>query len=303
MRTTGLLARGAAVAAVFFMTTGFTNLEKAFAPKSELWERWEAHDPDAATVIDHSDWSRFLAKYVYPDPTGVNLVSYIDVTEEDRTALQSYLDDLQAVPISTYNRAEQEAYWLNLYNAVTVEVILDHFPVKGIRDIDISPGFFSDGPWGKDLVTVEGEDLSLNDIEHRILRPIWGDPRVHYAVNCASIGCPNLLPVAFTGETLDSMKSEAARAYVNHPRGVTIEGETATISKIYLWFSEDFGETPDAIKAHLMLYADPALAAALTGVKEIEYAYDWALNDGSDPDAVAALSRKTTRGDQNPLPN
>jgi len=303
MRMTGLLARGAAVAAAFLMTTAFTNLEKAFAPKADLWERWEKHDAASTATIDHSEWSRFLAKYVYPDTTGVNLVTYIDVTDEDRKSLQAYLNALQAAPISTYNRAEQEAYWLNLYNAVTVEVILDHFPVKGIRDIDISPGFFSDGPWGKDLVTVEGEDLSLNDIEHRILRPIWGDPRVHYAVNCASIGCPNLLPIAFTAASLDSMKSEAARAYVNHPRGVTIEGETATISKIYLWFSQDFGETPDAIKAHLMLYADPALAAALKGVKEIEYAYDWALNDGSDPDAVAALSRKSKRGDQNPVPN
>ena len=303
MRNTSLVVRSTIAAAAFLLTTGFTGLEKSLAPDADLWDRWTQHDPNATQTIDHSQWSAFLAKYVFPDQTGVNRVPYIDVTESDRAALQSYLGTLQRVPISTFNRDEQEAYWINLYNAATVEVILDNYPVKGIRDIDISPGFFADGPWDKDLVTVEGEDLSLNDIEHRILRPIWKDPRVHYAVNCASIGCPNLVPVAFDGSTLDSMKSEAARAYVNHPRGVSIAGETATVSKIYLWFSEDFGETPDAIKAHLMLYADPALAAALRGVTEFDYAYDWALNDGSDPDAVAALNRKLTRGDQNPVPD
>ena len=79
-----------------------------------------------------------------------------------------------------------------------MKVVLDHYPVDGIRDIDISPGLFAGGPWDKKLVEIEGDDVSLNDIEHRILRPIWRDPCIHYAVNCASIGCSNLRPTAFT---------------------------------------------------------------------------------------------------------
>ena len=104
---------------------------------------------------------------------------------------------------SLTSRDEQLAYWINLYNALTVKVILDHYPVKSILDIDISPGWFSIGPWGKKLVAVEGVEISLDDIEHRILRPIWRDPRIHYALNCAAVGCPNLLREAFTGATAE----------------------------------------------------------------------------------------------------
>lgn len=249
----------------------------AAAKSAKLWGIWAKHDAGSTATIEHGAWDQFLGKYVYPDQTGVNRIPYGQVSDQDHAILKAYIARLSGLTITTYNRAEQEAYWVNLYNALTVDVILDHYPVKSIRDIDIS-GLFSDGPWGKDLVEIEGHGVSLDDIEHRILRPIWQDPRTHYVVNCASIGCPNLLPVAVTAGTLDEIKTEAARAYVNHPRGVTIEGETATISKIYDWFSEDFGGSENTIRAHLMLYADPALAKAIEQVEDFDYAYDWALN-------------------------
>jgi hypothetical protein len=91
------------------------------------------------------------------------------VAPEDRTALEAYLKNLQSLPISSYNRVEQKAYWINLYNALTVNVILSRFPVPSIRDINISPGLFVRGPWGAKLLTIEGEKMSLDDIEHRIL--------------------------------------------------------------------------------------------------------------------------------------
>ena len=254
-------------------------LGPAFAKSASLWDIWAKHDEASTETIDHAAWTRFLGKYVLPDSTGVNRVPYGDVTAQDRTLLKSYIARLTGLTITSYNRAEQEAYWVNLYNALTVDVVLDHYPVKSIRDIDIS-GLFSDGPWGEDLVEIEGHGVSLDDIEHRILRPIWQDPRTHYVVNCASIGCPNLLPVAVTADTLDEIKTEAARAYINHPRGVTIKGDTATISKIYDWFSEDFGNSEATIRTHLMLYADPALEHAIEQVEDFDYAYNWGLNGG-----------------------
>ena len=99
---------------------------------------------------------------------------------------------LSGVAIGGYAPDEQRAFWINLYHALTVRVILSHYPVSGIREIDISPGLFARGPWDRKLIPVEGVELTLNDIEHRILRPIWRDPRVHYALNCASLGCPDL---------------------------------------------------------------------------------------------------------------
>jgi hypothetical protein len=137
---------------------------------------------------------------------------------------------------------------------------------------------FADGPWGKALVTVEGEPLSLDDIEHRILRPIWRDPRLHYVLNCAALGCPNLQPVAFTAANADDLLDAAARAYVNHPRGVRVEGERLYLSKIYSWYPKDF--EPEGVPAHMRRYADPNLGEAIGRTsRTAAIDYDWTLND------------------------
>ncbi|HLN86070.1 MAG TPA: DUF547 domain-containing protein, partial [Candidatus Limnocylindrales bacterium] len=175
-----------------------SNLAQA-APKAELWPRWQKHDPASQQKIDHGAWDRFLKQYVVvPHPSGINRVRYQAVNPDDQKALKSYLQTLQAQAISNYNRNEQKAYWINLYNALTVDLIISRFPVESIRDINISPGLLVRGPWGAKLLTIEGEKLSLDDIEHRILRSIWRDQRVHYALNWASLGSPNLQPVAYT---------------------------------------------------------------------------------------------------------
>jgi hypothetical protein len=176
-------------------------------------------------------------------------------------------------------RAEQMAFWINLYNALTVAVVLDHYPVATIRDINISPGLIARGPWGAKLATVAGERLSLDDIEHRILRPIWRDSRIHYAVNCAAIGCPDLQARAWTAEGLDASLDAAARSFVNDPRGVRIDNGRLVVSKVYDWFHADFGGTDAAVIAHPVRYAEPALAEALRGRSRLDAAeYDWALN-------------------------
>ena len=196
------------------------------APKADLWERWTQHDDRSMKWIDHTVWNQFLGVYVKSHPSGVSRVMYAAVTPSDQQMLQHYLETMQAIPISTYNRREQKAYWINLYNALTVSIVLDHYPVMSIRDIDISPGLFSDGPWGAPLLIIEGQRVSLNDIEHRILRPIWKDNRVHYALNCASLGCPNLAAAAYTAYNLESFLERGAREYINHPRGVVFESGT-----------------------------------------------------------------------------
>ena len=265
--------------AAFVFCTGFGSGERLFAPSADLWNRWQTHDASSTAVVDHGVWDRLLKNLVVPGTDGLNGLRYGAVSQADRQALGGYVTSLTALPIGTYNRAEQMAYWINLYNALTVKVVLDHFPVKSIRDIDISPGLFSDGPWGKKLVMVDGENISLNDIEHRILRPIWRDNRVHYAVNCASIGCPNLQTRAYVAASLDAMLESAARAYINSPRGVAIANGAITVSKIYDWFIADFGHDEKSVLAHLTKYAAPALRKQLSAIGKIEdVAYDWRLN-------------------------
>jgi hypothetical protein len=250
------------------------------APKAEPWARWERDDPTSAIVVDHTAWGTFLGRYLQMGGDGIARVDYGAVTAEDRGGLEDYLARLSAVPVTRLARDEQMAFWINLYNALTVDVVLDHYPVASIRDIAISPGLFSHGPWGKKLITVEGEPLSLDDIEHRILRPIWRDPRIHYAVNCASLGCPNLQPEPFTAKELGRTLDLAARAFVNHPRGMRIVGGALHVSSIYVWFDEDFGDGEQGVIRHLMAYADPPLAMELQQLDAIEGdSYDWRLND------------------------
>jgi len=217
---------------------------------------------------------------VTDDPSGINRVRYASVTPQDKEKLKEYLKSLQSVQVSGLNRDEQEAYWINLYNALTVKVVLDHYPVKSIRDIDISPGWFKDGPWGAKLVKIEAEEVTLNDIEHRILRPIWKDNRIHYALNCASLGCPNLQPEAFTGENTQTLLEKGAKEYANHPRGLRIEGNRLTLSKIYKWFWIDFGGSEDKVIQHLSQHVKAPLTQILSDLRgRIRYEYDWDLNE------------------------
>ena len=251
------------------------------APKADLWPRWEKNDPANKQKIDHGAWDAFLKKYVVaPHPSGINRVNYSAVAPEDRAALANYVKGLEGVAVSSYSRAEQKAYWINLYNAKTVELILTRLPVKSIRDISISPGLFSIGPWGAKLTTVEGEKLALDDIEHRILRPIWKDNRIHYAVNCASLGCPNLQPAAFTAENTESLLERGAREFVNHPRGVSLQSGKLKVSSIYVWFQEDFGGSAEGLMEHWDKYTTGSLKDALKNYKGgLDHDYDWRLND------------------------
>ena len=262
------------------LLSAFNPLEALFAPKADLWERWAAHDPASTAVIDHGLWQAVLGANVRASEDGINRVGYGAMTEKDNAALRRYLDQMRHIRISTHNRAEQRAYWINVYNAATMLLVRQHYPLKSISDIEIGAGLFSDNAWEHKLFRVEGEDLTLNDIEHRILRPVWKDPRLHYALNCASLGCPNLSATAFTGANGEQLLNDGAVAYVNHPRGVEMTGTGLRLSKIYLWFADDFGKSTGDVLAHLRTFALAGLAAHLdAGAKIGDYAYDWSLNE------------------------
>ncbi|MBN2808274.1 MAG: DUF547 domain-containing protein [Deltaproteobacteria bacterium] len=250
------------------------------APKAELWSFWLANDPASLQVVDHHLWQEFLNHNLVPGRDGINRLTYAKISPEDKKRLDDYLEQLTAVSVTKLKRSQQKAFWINLYNALTVKVVLDYYPVKSINDIAISPGWFVRGPWGKTLLAVEGRKLSLDDIEHRILRPVWSDPLVHYAVNCASLSCPNLQAEAFTGANLERLLEQGARDYINHPRGARFEQKRLVVSSIYKWFADDFGTADQAVIEHLKRYAAAPLRQQLQAVTKISaYDYDWHLND------------------------
>lgn len=252
----------------------------AAAPAANLWDRWTAHDPQSRKAVDHTRWNRFLARYVATSQDGINRIAYQAIRIADREMLKSYLADLAMVRATMLARDEQFAYWVNLYNALTIDVVLEHYPVDSIRDIDISPGLFADGPWGKALIEVEDVPVSLDDIEHRILRPIWRDPRIHYAVNCAATGCPNLAPMAYTASSIERLLAEGASAFVNHDRGCRIEDGELRVSSIYRWFAEDFGGKDAGVIAHLRQHAKGSRIPMLESISRIAgHSYDWRLNE------------------------
>ncbi len=264
----------------FMALAGCTTLEAQLAPAAEPMTRWQRHDPASRAALDHGPWTEFIVRYRVMGPDSVAHLRYAAVSAADRQALARYIGRLEASDVDALNRAEQLAFWVNLYNAVTVRTVLERYPVKSIRDIGLGGSLFQPGPWGAKLTRVNGEALSLDDIEHRILRPLWRDPRLHYVVNCASIGCPDLPPRALTGAAAETMLEAAARAYINHPRGASVRGGRLTASSIYRWFREDFGGSEAGVLAHLRRYADPPLAAALAGVTGVDrHDYDWRLND------------------------
>ena len=258
----------------------------AHAQTAKLIPAWDASDENSVARIDHTAWQEILNGYLRPHDSGVNRFDYgaLKANTGNTAKLASYLASLQSLDPRKYSRAEQKAYWINFYNALTVKVVADAYPVKSIKDISESllgklGGIFG-GPWDDVHAKVAGLDLTLNNIEHGILRPIWRDNRIHYAVNCASYGCPNLCPAAFTADNTEELLEAGARAYVNHPRGVEfMDDDFMIISSIYKWYVADFGGTEKSVIEHLVTYADKALATRLrTFAGSVDYEYDWSLN-------------------------
>jgi hypothetical protein len=254
------------------------NVANASFNKS-LWSKWELNNPLAKTIIPHDDWQKFLNEHVITNEEGINLVDYPNLSEDDHDLLKRYIDKMTAIDITSYNRDEQLAFWLNLYNALTVQIVANYYPITSIEEINISPGLFSIGPWGKKLITINNTMLSLDDIQNRIIRPIWNDPRTLYATNNASIGAANLSKKAYRGATIETALNEAAFAYINSLRGVQVIEGMLIVSKVYDWFQEDFGGAQQDVITHLKQFAKEPLQSQLRHVNDIEnYMYNWHLN-------------------------
>lgn len=257
------------------LLSGCTEIISRLAPSSEALEGWAAHDPNSTVQLDHSEFAAILQK----STTDRGGILRFDYANADKGAVERYVKKLLSVQPGSLNRHEQLAYWINLYNAATLQVVLDHYPVPSIKEIELEGSGLFGGPWNAKLFEVNGQRLSLNDIEHGILRPYWKDPRIHYAVNCASIGCPNLLREPYTAANVEERLNQQARAFINHPRGVSVNDDSVQLSEIFRWYRSDFGGSDETILEHVRLYADPELKKSLEGVSSVDsYDYDWRLN-------------------------
>lgn len=244
-----------------------------------LWEDWQQNAPLSKRHLSHRAWQQFIDTYVTNPVEGLSRVDYQGVTHSDKLHLKEYLVELSKVKITELNRREQLAFWLNLYNAITVNLILDHYPVRSIEEINISPGLFTTGPWEANQITIEGENLSLYDIRNRIIRPIWNDPRALYALHNGTIGSPNIFREAFDGRQLEAQLNQVASDFINCRRAVNVIKKKLILSKLFEWYEEDFGNEDRHVIKHLFQYANTPLQRQLKNMTTIDdYTYNWHLD-------------------------
>ena len=229
-----------------------------------------AEEPEAV-VVDHGLYADLLAKYVHQGK-----VDYRGFRIEEGE-LDRYLEVLEKADTGSLSRNQQFAFFINAYNAWTIKLILSRYPaLESIKDL----GNILRSPWEKQICRIDGKVMTLDDIEHGILRPRFKDPRVHFAINCAALSCPPLIPEPYRGSTLDRQLDSSARAFVNNPERNFLEGRTLFVSKIFKWFAEDFDN--DVI-GFFRRYAEEELKEALESRGdriEVKYLrYDWSLND------------------------
>lgn len=189
----------------------------------------------------HEKWDQILKQYTAKKGNQVYF-KYKELKKNEAT-LTSYLNELESLSkekFNTFNQNQKLALWINAYNAYTIQVILKHYPLKSIKDI--SSGWFSSGPWKDKFINLLGKKISLDNIEHDTIRKNFKEPRIHFAVNCASIGCPSLLQEAFVGAKLETQLDKAAKNFLQNKSKNYIKGSTLYLSKIFKWYGGDFDQ-------------------------------------------------------------
>jgi hypothetical protein len=221
-------------------------------------------------IVEHSIYATLLEKYVKQGQ-----VDYRGF-KTDEAKLDQYLNVLEKTDSDKLAPNDQFAFYINAYNAWTIKLILSGYPgVKSIKDL----GSFLKSPWEKKICRIDGDVVTLDNIEHNILRPRFKDPRVHFAINCAALSCPPLASEPYLGNTLDRQLDDAARAFINNPQRNYLKDNTLYVSKIFKWFAEDFNH--DVI-GFFLKYAKQDVKKELEAKRDkikIKYLnYDWSLN-------------------------
>ncbi|MCB2185831.1 MAG: DUF547 domain-containing protein [Deltaproteobacteria bacterium] len=226
--------------------------------------------PAAPPPVDYRIYAGLLARHVQD-----GVVDYAGFKKEE-PLLDRFLAQLAGLDASQLSRAERFAFYINAYNAWTIKLILTAYPgVSSIKDL----GSLFSSPWKKEFVHLDGQIMSLDHLEHDILRPQFADPRVHFAINCASRSCPPLRSEPYQGAKLDQQLDDQVRRFLNDPQNVRLEGNVLYVSSIFKWYGGDFRDDP---LGFIQRYAQGELKERLAAPKgELEIAYldyDWSLN-------------------------
>ena len=210
---------------------------------------------------DFKNWDNFLQKYV----SATGEVDYKAIKAQKKE-LEAIIKAFSSVKVaSTWHKNDQLAFWINAYNAFTIDLIIQHYPLKSIQQLD------GGKPWDVKRIVIGGKKYSLNNIENDIIRPQFKDARIHFAVNCAARSCPPLLNRAFMGNTLDTQLDMVAKKFIQHKSYQTITASKLTLSKIFEWYSADFGDVVTFVNKYSSVKVQK-------GATIVYKEYDWSLN-------------------------
>ena len=220
----------------------------------------------------HFEWDKILKKYTVQEGNQV-LFNYQELkkTPAEFEGYLRTLSNLKRVEFKSFSKKEKLAFWINVYNAFTVKLIIDNYPVKSIKDIG---GWFG-SPWKIKFLEIFNKKISLDTVEHGIIRKDFNEARIHFAVNCASFGCPSLLPEAFTGKGLELQLDKAAKNFLtNTAKNKYVESsKTIYMSKIFKWYGDDFKSQYGSYKKFASKYITFPTNAQVDWLD-----YDWNLN-------------------------
>ena len=247
------------------------------APAAQYWGFWDISDESSVKTIDHSVWDRILSDYTVADAeAGLVNFRYGDLSKADLNVLKTYVRQMEKMDPRAYTRIEQKAYWMNMYNALSVLAVVENF------DKLKAQGFSRSLPvdaWDKKRIKVAKQKLSLNDIEHRILRPIWKDHRVLFGLNCASRDCPNLPSRAFTASNIKVQLKEAGSRFINNEHGLRYADGVLHASRMFRDYLNDFAADERTLTKVFAHYARDMKALYVLGYTgSINYTQDTRLN-------------------------
>lgn len=238
------------------------NTTEKPAPPKKLESGLIVKPTIGSSSLDHSEWNTLLKKYV-ANNGDVNYKGFKNEADKLNTYI-SYLEKQK--PTAAWSVNKQLAYFINVYNANTIKLIIDNYPLKSIKDIS--------SPWIKDRFKIGGKDFSLAGLENGILRKM-NEPRIHFAINCASTSCPKLLNEAYTETNVMDLMERATKEFINNTSKNKLSKDSAKISEIFKWYKSDFTENGSVID-YINMYSNTQINAD-TSIDYIEY--DWSLND------------------------
>ncbi len=248
----------------------------------------------APDSVDHSAFTNLVHEHV--DAAG--RVDYAAIKAQHDAVLAPYLHQLAETDPSNLNRAGRLAFWINAYNALTIKLIVDHYPVDSIKDITPAGGPSIprlNAPWFVKVGEVAGQMRTLDEIEHEIIRERFDEPRIHFALVCAAVSCPKLRGEAFTGDQLDDQLDDQARMFLHDDakNKIAAEAEAIHLSRIFKWFEGDFGAETDEVQRFIAPYFEGPTREKLQAAGfRIDYLeYDWTLNDQEGANSSASRDR------------